>query len=210
MSTDRDICRTDIAYRCGRPFESSFLEDQQFLFLGHMRGRTDDRQRRFITSFAVSRGMFKNFFETADEITSYVYSNPLHLSTSTNDVLDDLDSMSHYPSDSVSPRSGTPSTVRISLPDTKTNPSPPDTPLTVLQWSPGHPEQFEPRRYQWHDKRGIQSSIDGFYLLTDDLKYVSQADVVAKRAGNHFFQTKGNNVAQLKELYEKRNVQSFK
>ena len=208
ISTDRDVCGTDIAYRCGRPFESSFLDDQQFLFLGHMKGRVDDRQRRYITSFAVSRGMFKNFFEPADEITSYVYGNPLHLSVSTNDRLDDLDSVSHYPSDSAS----TPSTVRISLPDIRTEPSPPDTPgkdLTMLQWSPGHPEEFAPRSFHWCDWREIQSSTDGFYLLNNDLKYVSPIDVVARRAGNRFIQTKGNNVAQLKEFYEKRSGQKF-
>ena len=145
----------------------------------------DDRQRRYITSFAVSRGMFKNFFEPADEIISYIYGNPLYLSVSTNNRLDDLDSVSYYLSDSAS----TPSTVRISLPDIRTEPSPPDTPgkdLTMLQWSPGYPEEFAPRSFYWYDWREIQSLIDSFYLLNNDLKYVSPIDVVARRAGNRF------------------------
>ena len=246
MSTDRDVCGNDIAYRCGRPFESSFLDDRQYLFLRHMDCNMACRQKRYITSFAVIRAMFKNFFEAVDESASRTptsgsqpgvqrmsytessatesqYSHdgskvnyplsvpvsplePSHPALQRTSHTYTLGSISQYSTDS--PRIEVPLSACVTTleQDTESPVPDPSHSLTILRWSPKHPDNFEPQRFNWNDRKGIQESTNDHYLLTcEDMKFVSPMDMMAKSAGNEFIKTKESCVAHLKEFYEQRH-----
>lgn len=200
MSTDRDVCGTEVTYRCGRPFESSFLDDRRFFFLRHMKSSINDGQKRYITSFAVARGMFNNFFEGTD-----VHDNapgPVETSGTGPKEIDSRRRCSVPLSIATAALDVAPVGQRAeecALPAGQS--------LTVLRWSPSNPTKFESNRFGWMDRRAIQSSVDGFHLVTcEGMKFVSSMDVVANRAGNRFIKTKESSVAQLREFYEKRYV----
>ncbi len=198
MSTDRDVCGMEVTYRCGRPFESSFLDDRRFFFLRHMDSSLDDGQKRYITSFAVSRSMFNNFFGGTDVHGSAP--GPVEASgTGPMEI-------------GSRRRCSVPLSVDTTALDlapvgklAKEHQVPAGQSLTVLRWSPSNPTEFESHRFGWMDRSAIQSSVDGFHLVTcEGMKFVSSMDVVANRAGNRFIKTKESSVAQLREFYEKR------
>lgn len=78
LSADRDVCGKEITYRCGRPFESSFLDDRKFLFWQYMNSIISNEQKRYIASFSVSRSMFHNFFVGPDGQAKSELGRPNH------------------------------------------------------------------------------------------------------------------------------------
>ena len=72
LTSDSSTCGQDVATRCGRPYEQSFLQDQRYLFLDHIYiFAAPIVSRKYITSFFVKYCTFKAFFgEVPDETPS--------------------------------------------------------------------------------------------------------------------------------------------
>ncbi|KAL9129890.1 MAG: hypothetical protein Q9217_001790 [Psora testacea] len=69
LSSERDLCGSDTAARCGRPHEQSLVGDRKFLFLRYMGSniRKSGSGKPYITSFAIKHAMFANFFLELDD-----------------------------------------------------------------------------------------------------------------------------------------------
>jgi hypothetical protein len=62
----------DVADRCGRPFEQSFLDDKKYLFYNYIYNKRSEkwtlaRRERYLTSFKVKQDIFIAFFGRSDE-----------------------------------------------------------------------------------------------------------------------------------------------
>ena len=60
-SVVNDIHELPMSHRCGRPFESSYLADRHFLYLGHIYNQYQTRGM-YLSSFGVTRDVFLCFF----------------------------------------------------------------------------------------------------------------------------------------------------
>ena len=60
LSTDDKPCQMD--YRCGRPYESSHLQDKWHIFLNNIVGEDHASTMQYPTSFAFKRDMVRSFF----------------------------------------------------------------------------------------------------------------------------------------------------
>jgi len=60
-------CGSDIASRCGVPFEKAFRKDQKALFLRHIDQSSRQGQQDCVDSFTVKRDIFHSFFGVANE-----------------------------------------------------------------------------------------------------------------------------------------------
>lgn len=60
--SDTEHCGWDITHRSGRPHERSFQEDECSLFFDHLYSTEYASPKRYLTSFAIKRGIFHAFF----------------------------------------------------------------------------------------------------------------------------------------------------
>jgi len=68
LTSDHDDCGSNISDRCGRPRERSFQADEESLFLEHIYSTSySTLPKRYLTSFAVKRDVFRAFFGSEED-----------------------------------------------------------------------------------------------------------------------------------------------
>ncbi len=68
LTSDSENCRPELSDRVGRPRASAFQTDEVNLFFDHIySAQYDTTPQRYLTSFAITREFFRNFFGTTED-----------------------------------------------------------------------------------------------------------------------------------------------